>query len=533
MKTIVRLLVLSLFLAIHGSPISARSPKRTASTYWQQEVRYDIQVTLDDAAHTLKGFETMVYSNNSPDTLHYIYIHCWPNAYKDNNTALYRQLSQLEERKNKLKKIKENGYIDQLAFTVDGVKASAEADSQNTDILKLSLPAALAPGKSLTIATPFFVKIPSYFSRMGHEGKSYMITQWYPKPAVYDNKGWHPMPYLDQGEFYSEFGSYDVHITLPSGYVVGATGQLLTSSELEAYKRIGTANHEKPSSPASYRSPIQGAKILEYHADNVHDFAWFADKDLIIQYDTLQLASGRIIDVFSWYRPGGNKEWTNSISFIKDAVLHYSNWVGEYAYPVVSAVEGPGNISSGGMEYPMITLITSPKAGKAELDGVIAHEVGHNWFYGMLGTNEREHPWMDEGINTFYEFRYEAEKYRYNGILGDMIPDRLKKLSADDFLASIYNVINQLRTTEPIETPAADFPSEMDYGLVIYAKTAVWMHVMEENIGRDQLTKGMHAYFSAWKFKHPYPEDMQASLEQSTGSTLNQFFSMLHSTASF
>ncbi|HEY8967978.1 MAG TPA: M1 family peptidase, partial [Puia sp.] len=287
--------VLSCLILLSTSSLLANKP------YWQQEVRYDIRVTLDDAAHTLKGFETMIYSNNSPDTLHYIYIHCWPNAYKDNHTALYRQLSQLEERKNKLKKIKDNGYIDQLAFTVDGVKANAEADSPNTDILKLSLPAALAPGKSLTIATPFFVKIPSYFSRMGHEGKSYMITQWYPKPAVYDSKGWHPMPYLDQGEFYSEFGSFDVHITLPGGYVVGATGQLLTTSELDAYKRIGAANHEKPSAPTSYKPQTQDAKTLDYHADNVHDFAWFADKDLIIQYDTLQLASGRTIDVFAYY----------------------------------------------------------------------------------------------------------------------------------------------------------------------------------------------------------------------------------------
>lgn len=343
------------------------------------------------------------------------------------------------------------------------------------------------------------------------------------------------MPYLDQGEFYSEFGSFDVHITLPGGYVVGATGQLLTSSELDSYKRIGKANHERPSSPAAYKSQSQnaGVKTLDYHADSVHDFAWFADKDLIIQYDTLQLPSGRIIDVFAYYRPGGNREWTKSISFIKDAATHYSNWIGEYAYPVVSAVEGPGNISSGGMEYPMITLITSPKASRAELDGVIAHEVGHNWFYGMLGTNEREHPWMDEGINSYYEFRYEAEKYRYNGVLGDMIPDRLKKLSADDFLSSIYNVINQLRSSEPIESPAADFPSEMDYGLVVYAKTAVWMHVLEESIGKDELTRGMHAYFTTWKFKHPYPEDMQASLEQSTGNPLDQYFRMLHSTAPF
>jgi aminopeptidase N len=114
-----------------------------------------------------------------------------------------------------------------------------------------------------------------------------------------------------------------------------------------------------------------------------------------------------------------------------------------------------------------------------------------------------------------------------------MIPERLKKLPADDFLAAIYNVINQLRTSEPIETPAAEFPSEMDYGLVVYAKTAVWMHVIQEAIGKEKLTKGMHDYFSAWKFKHPYPEDMEASLEQSTSSDLKQIFNMLHSTGPF
>jgi aminopeptidase N len=185
------------------------------------------------------------------------------------------------------------------------------------------------------------------------------------------------------------------------------------------------------------------------------------------------------------------------------------------------------------MEYPMITLITSPKAEKEELDGVIAHEVGHNWFYGMLGSNEREHPWMDEGINTFYEFLYEAEKYKYNGILGNIIPDRIKKLPTDDFLSAVYNVINQLKTTEPVETPATAFPSEFEYGLVVYAKTAVWMHMLETDIGKAQLEKGMQAYFSAWKFRHPYPEDLQASLEQTTGSSLDHAFNMLHNTGSF
>jgi len=514
-----------LILLVSHHPAQAQSALRSdtaspAPAYWQQEVRYDIKVTLDETGHSLKGFEDLVYTNHSPDTLHYIYMHIWPNAYKDNTTALYRQLSTIEERKEKLKRIKENGYIDQLAFTAGGAPITTEPHPQYADILKLLLPQALLPGASVTFTTPFFVKIPSYFSRLGHEGKSYMITQWYPKPAVYDSKGWHEMPYLDQGEFYSEYGSYDVHITLPATYVVGATGQLLTTTEAEAYKNTGHPPHKT--------SPT---KTLDYHADNVHDFAWFADQNFIVRHDTLQLPSGKIIDVFSYYRPNGNKEWNNSLSYIKDAVLHYSKWVGEYAYPVVSAVEGPGNTSSGGMEYPMITLITSPHADKAELDGVIAHEVGHNWFYGMLGSNEREHPWMDEGINTYYEFRYEAEKYRSNGILGNsMIPSNVKKLGTEDFLDAIYNVIDQLKAAKPIETPAPDFTSEFDYGLVVYARTALWMHVLEKDLGKETLEKGMKNYFSEWKFKHPYPENLQASLEEVTHTSLDKLFALLNTT---
>lgn len=496
------------------------SSQLPAPEYWQQEVHYDIRVTLNDNDHTLRGFETIRYINHSPDTLTFLYIHCWPNAYKDQTTALYQQLSQIEERRGKLKKIKENGYIDHLAFRVNDIQATTEPHPQYSDILKLILPDKILPGAAITITTPFFVKIPSYFSRLGHEGKSYMITQWYPKPAVYDSKGWHEMPYLDQGEFYSEYGSFDVHITLPAAYIVAATGQLQTKEELEAYRSTTHYHPKDPSTP----------KTLDYHAENVHDFAWFADRNLLINYDTLQLPSGKIIDVFSWYRPNGNKEWTHGISYIKDAVLHYSKWIGEYDYPIVNALEGPGNTSSGGMEYPMITLITSPKAGREDLDGVIAHEVGHNWFYGMLGSNERQHPWMDEGINTFYEFRYEAEKYRSNTLLGSMIPERLQRLNTDDFLDAVYDMLNQLKTTEPIESPATAFPSEFDYGLVVYARTAVWMHIIEKTIGKDNFEKGMKIYFSRWKFRHPYPEDLKACLEQSTHSSLDRLFDLLNKT---
>jgi aminopeptidase N len=161
---------------------------------------------------------------------------------------------------------------------------------------------------------------------------------------------------------------------------------------------------------------------------------------------------------------------------------------------------------------------------------VIAHEIGHNWFYGMLGSNEREHPWMDEGINTFFEFRYEAEKYRSNTVLGSMIPERLQKLGPEEFLDAIYDVLNQLKTTEPIESPATAFPSEFDYGLVVYARTAVWMHILEKAMGKDNFEKGMKLYFSRWKFRHPYPEDLRACLEQITHSSLDKLFDLLNKT---
>src|SRR5690606_12415105 len=148
------------------------------------------------------------------------------------------------------------------------------------------------------------------------------------------------------------------------------------------------------------------------------------------------------------------------IDYIKDAVKKYNGWIGEYDYPVVQVVEGPENNSSGGMEYPMITLITSPDAAEETLDAVITHEVGHNWFMSMLGSNERDHTWMDEGLNAYYQFRYEAEEYRANSIFGKSIPAELKKLPSDKFLAVIYNAIHEnVPMQSAMDIPADKFPN--------------------------------------------------------------------------
>lgn len=366
--------------------------------YWQQQVNHRIQVSLNDQDHSLKGFQTVEYTNNSPQSLDFIWFHLYPNAYKNDQTAYATQVLARKDGKKTLKGLKDRGALDSLDFKVDGVKARTQADPANIDLVKVMLPKPLAPGARAVITTPFYVKIPSYVSRSGRSGDTYMLAQWYPKPAVYDAKGWHQMPYLDQGEFYNEFGNYEVSITVPSKYIVGATGQQQAGDEWVQYKKIGAANVAAGSrkNTVDYQAPATATKTLVFRADSVSDFAWFADKDFIVRYDTLQLGS-KVVDVVAFHHPDGNPNWTNSTGYLKTNVRKYSEYLGDYAYPVVQAVEGPKNESSGGMEYPMITLITSPDANSEMLDAVLAHEVGHNWLALMMASNERQYAWLDEG----------------------------------------------------------------------------------------------------------------------------------------
>ena len=491
--------------------------------YWQQNVNYIINVSLDDKNHSLTGFLNLEYTNNSPDSLQFMWFHLWPNAYKNETTAFAKQTIKIYG-KSRWKSFKDKGFIDSLNFKVNGQPAKTEAHPQYIDVIKLILPAVLKPEELIKITTPFYVDLPQYISRGGHSGQSYMICQWYPKPAVYDKKGWHPMPYLEQGEFYSEYGNFNVNITLPAQYVVGATGTLTNKDELTIYKQLGLANY-KTTDNKKYRN-TNTSKTLNYTAANVHDFAWFADKDFIIEYDTLQLNKGNTVDVFAYHFKEGNIYWDKATDYIKSAVHHYSGWIGEYAYPVVAAVEGPKNEKSGGMEYPMITLVTQPDATEPILDAVIAHEVGHNWFYSILGSNERYHAWMDEGINTYYQFKYEAVKYKSNSMFENSLPAAVTDRNEDYILATIYATLNKMPMKMPIDTPSYIF-TDREYGPVTYIKAATWMYLLELYLGKDILDKSMRAYYDTWKFKHPYPEDLKDVFEKVSGLNMDIYFNKL------
>ncbi len=539
--------------------------------YWQQLVNYKIDVTLNDVDNTLDGFIKIDYTNNSPDTLQYIWFNLWPNAYKNDKTAFSDQLLENGRTDFYFSDDEKRGYINRLDFRVNGITARLEDHPQYIDVAKLVLPLFLAPGQTIHITTPFHEKIPYNFSRGGHVGQSYQITQWYPKPAVYDSKGWHPIPYLDQGEFYSEFGSFDVQITLPKNYVVAATGELQNQEEKNwliersKIKSLSAGNDiipkketiKKPSgnkwrfskkvthktivppgtdelqtTPASKeivtrnnQQQTNEIKTLHYLQDNIHDFAWFADKRFLIQHDTLQLQSGRVIDAWSFYTPAGKTVWTNSLAYIKDAVRTRSMGLGEYPFNVVTALEAQMGFN-GGMEYPTITSI-SPMSTPEALNGVIEHEVGHNWNYGILATNERTHPWMDEGMNTYFDNRYNENKYPPGNDQPNKKPDFIKKRLPQDAVDLFYRSVAAEKKDQPIET-SSEYFSELNYGIIAYHKTGLWMKALENYIGEPLFDSSLHAYYNRWKFKHPYPEDFKKVAEDVSGKNLDSIFSLLN-----
>jgi Peptidase family M1 domain len=502
------------------------------SQYWQQQVNYTIDVSLNDKDHALDGFEKIEYINNSPDTLQFIWFHLWPNAYKNDKTAFTDQSLENGNTKFYFSNKEDRGYINKLEFRVNDQTASTEDHPQHIDIIKLVLPSPLPPAQKIIITTPFHVKLPFNFSRGGHVGETYQATQWYPKPAVYDKKGWHPIPYLDQGEFYSEFGNFDVRITLPKNYVVAATGDLQNEDEKNwlltrsafswkpQKEKIKTKYGQTQTKTHLYPASSSELKTLKYIQNNVHDFAWFADKRFIVNHDTCKLVSGKIIDAYTFYTPSETGTWKNSLQTVEDAIRTRSEWVGEYPYNVVSAVEGPEGFG-GGMEYPTITLI-SPQANENLLEFTIAHEVGHNWFYGILGTNERQHPWMDEGINTFYDNRYSKWKYGNEG----EIQFGSQSFAITDAERLMFESKAAVNKDQPINLEGDKF-TNLNYDLVAYYKTGAWLELVEKKLGKETFDKAMQEYYRQWQFKHPYPEDLKKVLETVGGQNLDVEFALL------
>ncbi len=506
-----------LFLLLFVSYLTKAQP------YFQQQVDYQIKVTLNNQDKTLTGFETLTYQNNSPDTLKKLYFHLWPNAYRNNHTPFAKQQLAMARDEFALAPPQEKGFIDSLNFKVNNKTIRWEYTDKSHEIAKLTLNNPLPPNHKITITTPFFVKIPFLFSRMGYDDDGNIsVTQWYPKPAVYDHYGWHAFHYLDLGEFYSEFGNFDVTITVPDSLVVAGTGNLQTPSEIAFLNQRIKAGENFPKLPKSTKT-----KTIRFTQKNVHDFAWFTNANYIVEKDTVKLANGHTVETWLFHLPENRIPYKNMLPKINRSVRWFSEWNGNYPYKTVKVVDG-GLLAGGGMEYPTITVITSMN-DSISLEETIIHEIGHNWFYGILGFNERRYPFMDEGINTSNQLRYMQRAYPYRSFGHEILPNELiEKLGLSKYpqrfdMLMAYLLSACSYSDCPTNTHS-EYMTPTNYETIVYMKTAYVFYYLRYYLGDSSYNKAMHDFFQKWQFKHPYPDDLKKSFEQTTGKDLSWFF---------
>src|SRR6266403_1209191 len=409
-------------LELPTSSLLREGSGRPGPEYWQQRVDYTIAVSLDTATHTIAGRETIRYTNRSPDTLRYIWLQLDQNIFRDDSRGAL--LNPPDAR------FAARGF--KGGFVLDGVRAIRPSDrptvrrtlktTENGTLMRVELDPALPPRGVTSFEIGYSFQVPEHGAdRMGREqfpeGWLYEIAQWYPRLAVYDDvRGWNTEQYLGQGEFYLEYGDIDVSITVPRSFVVAATGTLTNAADvLTVGQRARLARAVRSDTTVAIiprvevgqplTRPAGPRSTLTWHftAKNVRDVAWAAAANFI--WD----ASGYDgILIQSFYPPAANADWAHSTEYARHSIKHYSEKWLPYPYPTAINVAGP----VGGMEYPMI-VFCGHRAGSRALFGVTTHELGHQWFPMIVGSNERQYAWMDEGFNTFINI-YSARAFYHD-----------------------------------------------------------------------------------------------------------------------
>ena len=468
-----------------------------SAQYWQQAVDYTIEVELDHETAQYKGTQTIVYTNNSPETLHKVFFHQYFNAFQPGSEMAIR-LKNAGDKNGRFKvdidslSPKQQGFLKVIDLTQDGVMAEV-VDSET--ILEVSLARALAPGESTTFKMSFEGQVPDVIRRAGKnskEGIAFSMAQWYPKMAEYDYEGWNADPYTGR-EFHGVWGNFDVKITLDKDFTVAASGYLQNADEIGR----GYSDRKKPKTK-------KGKITWHYIAPNVHDFTWAADPDYI--HDTYPGPNDVTLHFFYKNNPDIIDKWKKLQPITAKLMAYFNENIGPYPYKQYSVVHG----GDGGMEYAMLTLITGNRKF-GSLVGVTAHELAHSWFQHILATNETKHEWMDEGFTSFISTLAENEVLEEN-----------KEFPLEGSYRGYYGL-----ATSGVEMPQATNANRYEhnyaYERTAYSKGAVFLGQLGYIIGQDKLFKTLQTYYDEWKFKHPLPNDLRVIAERISGIQLQWY----------
>ena len=499
---------------IYRSGSGAPGPK-----YWQQKVDYDLKATIDTAAKRVNGSMLLRYTNNSPDTLRYVWFQTEQNAFKAGSLNSY-----IFSPDSRFGALSFEGGIaferfDQLSGAQAKPTRKSLAPRDNGTVMRIDLAAPLAPGQTATFDIAWQFLVPEHGAdRMGREGSLYEVAQWYPRVAVYDDlRGWNTEPYLGQGEFYLEYGDFTLEVTVPAGYIVAATGALdnakdvLTTTQAarlaQAAKSDQTINiitaDELKSGAARPKS--SGVLTWKFHAKNVRDVVFAASPEYLWDASSW---NGHM--AFAYYRASAIETWKDAADMSRMSIQEYSERWFPYPWPQISAVEGP--IS--GMEYPMIAM-ENKSADKYDLYNVVTHEIGHMWYPMIVGSNERMHMWQDEGFNTFINYFSEARRYPEKG--DQAARARLdREGGVERYMKANFD--------QPLEINP-DRINQNILGENAYVKTAVGLSLLREEIlGPVAFDDAFREYTRRWAFKHPTPEDFYKTIEDAAGRRLDYFW---------
>jgi len=500
-------LILFLLFGISTSGLFAQN-----SNYWQQHVDYKMEVSMDVKTYQYKGKQELIYTNNSPDTLHRVFYHLYNNAFQpgsemdkrlqsikdpDGRMVTKTKVGDKEIKESRIAKLQTNemGYLHISNFKQDGITGVAK---EVETILEVTLAQPILPGKSTTFTLDFEGQVPVQIRRSGRnnkEGVELSMAQWYPKMAEFDFEGWHADPYIAR-EFHGVWGNFDVKITIDKNYLLGGSGYLQNGNE------VGFNYQDKDVVVTIPKKQ----KTLTWHfiAPNVHDFTWAADKNYL--HDVVQTTFGTTLHFIYKNNPKIIENWKQAQPKTVQLMEYYNAIVGKYPYKQYSIIQG----GDGGMEYAMCTLIL----GEGTFDGlvgVIAHEMGHSWFQQILASNESKHPWMDEGFTSFIED------------LG--LNELAAKKSANPFSGAIKSYINLANSGKehPLSTHGDRYDENRSYSIASYSKGEVFLVQLQYLIGKENLMKTLRRYYDEFKFKHPTPNDIKRTAERVSGANLDWY----------
>ncbi|MDE3172123.1 MAG: M1 family metallopeptidase [Gemmatimonadota bacterium] len=496
---------------------------RPGPGYWQQKVGYTIAARLDPLHDLVSGSETIHYQNNSPDSLPYLWMFLEQNLCAP--TSVTNVLNQPP-----LKFLDSEFDFSCQGFrgglTLDYVRVAGR-DARHAvygTTMRVDLDRPLAPGAAIDLEAKWSFKVPEQGGgRMGHDGPLYEIAQWYPRMCVYDDvHGWNHEPYIGAGEFYLEYGDFDVSLTVPFSYIVAATGELqnpttvLTPTEIRRLALARTSDTtvhvitSRELSDFEATRPVNDGELTwHFTAHDTRDFAWAAGPDFL--WD----ASGwDHILIETLYRRTADK-WPEANRMGRETIKYFSEQWYHYPYSHATTVEGPIQ----GMEYPMLTFVPNSPT-REDQQWALAHEFGHEWFPMIVGSNERLYPWMDEGFNTFIDL-HNAARYFKGTAYGDTIESHPLHLYDAHAIAGE-------------EQPLIENPTEVhDLFWTGYQKPALMLHTLRfEVLGQQRFDDAFRAYIRAWAFKHPTPADFFRIIRDESGMDLDWFWrAWVYSTA--